>query len=152
ELGHNYRLAEPLAALARANLARFGQLLHRRKEQAQLLASLLHDTFGIAPFPLPTGEEWNGYAPLLRLTLPAPRAFCVHLAQRGVPNSVGTFGLVPTDQRAPFTNRDHRPCPNAARFIDTTLAVVLTDHDSDERIREYAHTITREARQWPHTA
>jgi len=40
-LGYNYRLAEPLAAIASANLARFGQLLARRQQQTRLLSALI---------------------------------------------------------------------------------------------------------------
>lgn len=43
ELGHNYRLAEPLAALARHNLARFDDLLAHRRHQSQLLTRLVAD-------------------------------------------------------------------------------------------------------------
>ncbi len=148
ELGHNYRLAEPLAVLARTNLDRFDELLARRRRQSTLLLSLLDQTPGIVPLGQAPGEEWNGYSPLARLTLPAARAFCGHLAARGVPNSVGTFRLVPTDQRPPFRDPTRLPCRNAATLIDTTLAVVVTDHDTDQRIAAYAQTITREARQW----
>ena len=146
ELGHNYRLAEPLAVLARANLDRFDELLARRRRQSTLLLSLLDRAPGIVP--LHPREEWNGYSPLARLTVPSPRAFCERLATHGVPNSVGTFRLVPTDQRPPFRDPTRPLCRNAATLIDTTLAVVVTDHDTDQRIAAYAQTITREARQW----
>jgi len=152
ELGHNYRLAEPLAALARANLDRFDQLLARRRHQAGLLLPLLDGAPGVVALHPRPGEEWNGYSPLARLTLPAPRRFCEHLAARGVPNSVGTFRLVPTDRRAPFADPARPPCRNAAAIIDATLAVVVTDHDSDQRIADYATTITREAHQWAQPA
>jgi len=152
ELGHNYRLAEPLAVLARANLDRFDELLARRRSQTSLLLSLLDGAPGVVPLQPRPGEQWNGYSPLARLTLPAPRAFCEHLAVAGVPNSVGTFRLVPTDQRPTFADPVRPPCRNAAAIIDTTLAVVVTDHDSDQRIAECAETITREARQWAQPA
>jgi dTDP-4-amino-4,6-dideoxygalactose transaminase len=148
KLGHNYRLAEPLAVLARANLDRFDELLARRRHQTSLLLSLLDRTPGIVPLHSGPDERWNGYAPLARLTLPAPRRFCERLAALGVPNSVGTFRLVPTDQRPAFSDPAQPPCRNAAAIIDTTLAVVVTDHDSDRRIADYAETITQEACQW----
>jgi perosamine synthetase len=148
EIGHNYRLAEPLAVLARANLDRFADLLARRRRQTDLLLSLLDGTPGVVPIHPGRDEEWNGYSPLARLMLPAPRAFCERLAARGVPNSVGTFRLVPTDRRPPFVHPTRPPCRNAAAVIDTTLAVVVTDHDSDQQVSEYAETIIREARRW----
>ncbi|MBI1759048.1 MAG: aminotransferase class I/II-fold pyridoxal phosphate-dependent enzyme [Actinobacteria bacterium] len=148
-VGYNYRLAEPLAALARANLARFDDLLARRQLQAHLLMDGFADAPGMHPIPPTPGQTWNGYCGLARLTLDRPREFCRHLADLGVPNSVGTFHLVPTDRRPPFTDADTTPCPRAAGIIDTTLAVVLTDHDNDDRIAGYAQTIIREAHRWP---
>ncbi|RNH98281.1 aminotransferase class I/II-fold pyridoxal phosphate-dependent enzyme [Micromonospora aurantiaca] len=148
EVGYNYRLAEPLALIARANLARFDTLAARRRHQACLLADLLTGTPGIDVTDVPARRGWNGYSFLATVTLDEPRAFCEHLARRGVPNSVGTFGLVPADQRpalAPFTTA---PCPHAAAVVDRTLAVVLTDHDDEQRLTGYAQTIFEEARRW----
>ncbi len=150
QIGHNYRLAEPLAVIARANLARFDNLLARRQHQAHLLGELLHGTPGLhITDPSPT-VRWNGYSFLATLTLPGPRAFCEHLAHLGVPNSVGSFRLVSTDQRPAFANCHPAPCPNACAVVDRTLAVVLTEHDDDERITSYAQTIIREAHRWRH--
>jgi perosamine synthetase len=155
QVGHNYRLAEPLAVIARANLARFDDLLTRRRQQATLLRELVQDTPGLDVLDTPTGQSWNSYSFLATVTLPDPRAFCAHLTQNGVPNSVGTFGLVPTDQRPEFAQRTSMqpagvPCRNAATVVDRMLAVVLTDHDDDKRITSYAQTIVGEAKQWRH--
>jgi dTDP-4-amino-4,6-dideoxygalactose transaminase len=147
-LGYNYRLAEPLAALARTSLAQFTQLLARRKQQTARMQAMVTGTPGITvPAPRP-GEDWNGYAPLFRLHLPRPRAFSQHLAACGVPNSVGSFGLAACDQRPPFASYVSAPCRNAARLIDATLAVALTNTDRDDQIARYARTITSEARRW----
>ncbi|HEX9358516.1 MAG TPA: aminotransferase class I/II-fold pyridoxal phosphate-dependent enzyme [Streptosporangiaceae bacterium] len=146
-LGCNYRLAEPLAVIARGNLSRIEHLLAQRAHQALLLASLLDQTPGLQAAVHP-GDRWNGHAPLFRVTLPRPRAFCERLARAGVPNSVGTFGLVPAGQQPAFSAYRPATCPAAARLIDTTLAVVVTARDSDERIRAFADLIDREARQW----
>jgi hypothetical protein len=40
-------------------------------------------------------------------------------------------------------------CANAAPVIESLLAVVVTDHDDDRRIRKYADIITKEAAIWP---
>jgi perosamine synthetase len=101
----------------------------------------------LRPAPEPAGF-WNHYAPLLHLDLPRPRAFCEHLAAVGVPSSTGTFRLVPLDQRPMFADDTRPPCANAAAFLDGILALVLTREDSDERIRHYAETITREVSRW----
>ena len=146
QLGFNYRLAEPLAAIARDNLTRFSQALTRRQQQARLLAAALASTPGITI--LDQGEDWNGYAPLARIDLVRPRGFCERLATLGVPNSVGTYRLVACDQRPMFAQFSPEPCHAAARFIETLLAVVVTEHDDDERIERYADIITQEAAQW----
>jgi dTDP-4-amino-4,6-dideoxygalactose transaminase len=150
QLGHNYRLAEPLAVIARANLARFDDLLTRRQQQTHLLRDLVRHTPGIQVFEAPTEQRWNHYGFLANLTLPEPRAFCAHLAACGVPNSVGTFRLVPADQRPELSYYAGAPCRNAANVVDRILAVMLTDQDDDERITSYATTIAREAHQWRH--
>jgi dTDP-4-amino-4,6-dideoxygalactose transaminase len=147
-IGCNYRLAEPLATLARCNLARIDNLLTQRAHQTLLLTSLLTETPGLE-IPVDTGEGWNAHSPLIRVTLPRSRAFCEHLAAVGVPNSVGTFGLVPASQQPAFSAYAPAACPGAARLIDTTLAVVITARDHDDRIRAHADIIDREARQWP---
>jgi dTDP-4-amino-4,6-dideoxygalactose transaminase len=146
-IGCNYRLAEPLAALARCNLARIDHLLAQRAHQSRLLTSLLDDTPGLK-VRADAGEGWNAHSPLLQITLPQSRAFCEHLAAVGVPNSVGTFRLVPASQQPAFSAYAPASCPVAARLIDTTLAVVITARDHDDRIRKYADIIDREARQW----
>ena len=40
------------------------------------------------------------------------------------------------------------PCRNAARLIDNTLAVALSNGDSDDQIARYADIIASEARRW----
>ena len=145
-LGCNYRLAEPLAAIARTNLARFDQLLARRQYQTQLLTNSLGGTPGIVVMAAEPG--WNGYAPLARINLARPRAFCERLAALGVANSVGTYHLTSCDQRPMFSDFADTPCRIAASFIESLLAVVMTEHDDDKRIRRYADIITREAVAW----
>jgi perosamine synthetase len=147
-LGNNYRLAEPLAVIARANLARFGDLARQRHAQATRMLAEVAGTPGLTEVVPGPGEAWNRYSPLWRISLPDPRGFCRRLADRGVPNSVGTFGLVSCDQRPTFAGCGPAPCPTAAHVVDTTLAVALTAHDDDARISTLAQTIIREARRW----
>lgn len=147
--GHNYRLAEPLAALARINLARFEQSLARRRRQARLVEQRAVGAPGIRPLPPDLDERPNGYSALARLTLPDPRAFARRLASAGIPNSVGTFGLTAAHQlRLATADLAGGPCPSAATAIDTRLAVLLTEHDSDAQLGEIGDTIRREADQW----
>jgi dTDP-4-amino-4,6-dideoxygalactose transaminase len=147
-LAYNYRLAEPLALIARDNLTRFYDLLARRQRQTALLGELLAGTPGLHLPTVPTGQRWNGYSFLATVTLPQARTFCEHLASLGVPNSVGTFRLIAADRRRELTAFAGPPCGNAAAMIDRTLAVVLTDHDDEQRLTSYAQTIDREARAW----
>jgi perosamine synthetase len=146
DVGYNYRLAEPLAVIARENLTRFDAMLEHRRQQARQLAELLTGTPGISVLPGQPG--WNGYSFLARIELDQPRAFCERLAQRAIPNSVGSFRLVAADQRRELARYARQPCLNAAATINRTLAVILTDHDDPSRLHRYAETIAEEARQW----
>lgn len=148
ELGHSYRLAEPLAAIARTNLAHIDGLLARRRHQGQLLVSLLVDTPGLHPLEEETREGWNWFASLLHLELARPREFSAHLAALGIPNSVGSHGLIAADQRPLFTSYVRQSCQRARTVIDGTLAVVLSDRDTDDRIRGMASTIAEGAARW----
>jgi dTDP-4-amino-4,6-dideoxygalactose transaminase len=147
-LGNNYRLAEPLAVIARANLARFDDLARQRHAQATQMLAEVADTPGLTEVVPGSDEAWNHYSPLWRISLPDPRGFCRRLADRGVPNSTGSFGLVSCDQRPMFAAYGPAPCLTAAHVVDTTLAVVLTAHDDEARISTLAQIIIREARRW----
>lgn len=147
-LGHNFRLAEPLAAIGRRELARLDTLIAQRVEATTLLWALLADLPQLRLADIPAGQRWNHYAPLLHLQLEAPRVFSEHLAVRGVPNSTGSFHLIPLDQRPPFSGDTPPTCTTTAQFLDGILAVVLTRSDDDAQIRRYADTITQEATRW----
>ncbi|GAA0546827.1 hypothetical protein GCM10010172_30670 [Paractinoplanes ferrugineus] len=150
-VAHNYRLAEPLALIAGHNLTRFDDFLNRRQRQAARLGKLLADTPGLHLPAAPSGQRWNGYSFLATVTLPQTRAFCEHLANLGVPNSVGSFRLVPADRRHELAAWAGPGCRNATAVIDRTLAVILTDRDDEHRLNGYAQIIDREARAWrPH--
>ncbi len=148
QLGHNYRLSEPQAVIVRWNLARFDELLSRRRHQAELLAALLTDLPAVRLHRPRSAEEWNGYALVALLDLPKPRDFSTHLASLGVVNSVGTFGLVSCDLRRPFACHGPTPCPRARALIDATLAVVLNEKYDDDRIHDIAAIIAREVHPW----
>lgn len=147
-VAHNFRLAEPLAAIGRGELPRLDTLVQQRTAQATLLLDLLTDLPQVRPATVPAGQRWNHYAALLHLELDRPRAFCEFLAEQGVPNSTGTFRLVPLDQRPMFAGDTRPTCATAAELLDGILAVVLTRQDDEQRIRDYAETITREVTRW----
>lgn len=147
-LATNTRLAAPLAAIALANLHRFPALAELRRAQTDHLLGALEKAPGLHALAPATGEEWNGFAPLLHLDSPNPRAFAEHLARRGVPNSTGSFRLVPCDTRPMFTSPDRTPCRGAAEILDHTLAVILTERDTETALDDYADTLIREATAW----
>ncbi|MBL7499282.1 DegT/DnrJ/EryC1/StrS family aminotransferase [Frankia sp. CNm7] len=145
-LGTNYRLAEPLAALARVSLAGFDKRLARRRHAANRLVDLVGDVPGLAPIPVAAGEQPNGYSALWRILLPRPRRLCRHLAEVGVINSVGTFDL-----RAAHLHPACRPlhpalCPHAAHAVDSLLAVPVPDDDA--RLAQIATLIKSEVSAW----
>ncbi len=144
----NGRLAEPLAALAHANLFRFPALLDYRRAQTAYLVHALDSARGLTPLQPATDETWNAYAPLFHVGLANPRGFAEHLAQQEVPNSTGTFRLVPCDTRPMFAGVDRKPCHGAAEILDHTLALVLTERDDEPVLDQYAAVIAREAAAW----
>ena len=148
EIGHNYRLTEIQAVIARWNLTRFDELLSRRQAQATRLCSALADTPGIRWHASREWEEWNCFSPVATLEVPRPREFASHLARIGVPNSVGSFGLIANDCRPQFSRQEGASCPRAGNFIDSALAIVLSEHDSEEEIDTMAARIAKEIRQW----
>ena len=47
-----------------------------------------------------------------------------------------------------FTSRDRTPCRGAAQILDHTLAVILTERDTQTTLDRYAAVIAREATAW----
>lgn len=146
-LGHNFRLAQPLAALARHHLSGFDTALATRRRQHDRLIHALTGTPGLAPLPRTNGH--NGYSPLWRIQLPNPRAFTTRLAELGVINSIGSFGLKAAP-RQPWAAPLHpAPCPHATEMLDQLLAVALTARHHDSDLDTLAAIIDRETRAWP---
>lgn len=144
----NARLAAPLAAIASANLHYLKELVELRRAQTHHLLNALARTPKLRPLAPAPGEEWNAYAPLLHLDLPHPRAFAEHLARQGVPNSTGTFHLVPCDTRPVLADPSQSPCRGASQILDRTLAVIVSEHDRAADLDRYAAVIAREATAW----
>lgn len=144
----NYRLAEPLAAIAALNAIHLPYLLSRRRAQTRRLLDRVAGLPGLTVLEPHPAERWNHYAPLLRIDLPEPRRLCERLAELHVPNSVGTFKLVPCDTRSAFATPGAAPCPGAAQVIDTILAPILTDRDDEDSIDTQALVIEKEVTAW----
>lgn len=147
-LATNTRLAAPLAAIALANLRRLESLVELRRAQTHHLLHALEQVPGLRALAPDTREEWNGYAPLVHVDLPRPRAFAEHLAQQGVLNSTGSFRLVPCDVRPMFTGPATATCHGAAQVLDHTLAVLITEGHTEPALDHYAAVIAREAAAW----
>jgi len=77
-----------------------------------------------------------------------PRELSQRLAEVGVPNSVGSFALIANDQRRVFAGLSPSPCGRAQHFVDTTLAIVLSEHDDEQRIAEMTDIVAREIARW----
>jgi perosamine synthetase len=147
-LGLNYRLAEPLAAIARASLAGLGDAVAERRRQTGLLTSLTGEAGGLQPVPVPAGEQSNGYAALWRIGLDDPGGFCEHLAACGVPNSTGSFGFRALSVDPACQSLHPAACPRAEDLASRLLAVPVTARTTDEQIAAMAAIITQEARRW----
>jgi len=145
-LGTNYRLAEPLAALARCSLARLDDTLRRRQRAVTRLAELVGDLPGLAHILATADEQPNGYCAQWWILLPDPRGLCRRLADVGVVNSVGTFGLRPAHLHPACQQLRPAPCPHAERAVDTLLAVPTPE--DEEQVDEIATLIRKEVRAW----
>ncbi|MEV6595112.1 hypothetical protein [Streptomyces acidicola] len=71
-----------------------------------------------------------------------------------MPNSVGTYGLTTADQRRcaalpSLAAYQLQECPTARAALDTTLAIVVQESDSEERLHPVAQIVTEEAPSWP---
>lgn len=148
ELGHNYRMTEIQALLARWNLARFRDLLTLRRAQTAALMSALSGIETLQWRSPRDREDWNGFSPVARLTLARPRELSRRLAEAGVPNSVGSFGLTANDQRGVFAHLPPAPCRRARHFVDTTLAIIVSEHDDEQRVAAMAGIVAREVTRW----
>ncbi|MGA5442379.1 DegT/DnrJ/EryC1/StrS family aminotransferase [Streptomyces griseoincarnatus] len=146
--GMNYRLAEPLAALARHNLKGLDQALSRRREQARQLYDLVGDTPGLTVHAPGPEDTPNGYSALWRVDLDRPRDFSTLLAEAGVANSVGTYRLRAAHQNSACQDLSPADCPRAAEAVDRMLAVTLQQQTTEADLHRFATTIRREAKTW----
>ncbi|MGO1053712.1 DegT/DnrJ/EryC1/StrS family aminotransferase [Crossiella sp. CA198] len=147
--GYSYRLAEPLAAIARTNLARLTPALREHRRASQLLSGLLRDVPGLTLIHEEGPELWNQHSPLLRIDLGQPREFSAYLStMHGVATSVGSHRLTAADQAPVFAEYVRQPCLRARAVVDTTLAVSLSVRSTDEELHELAATVHRAALHW----
>ncbi|MDQ0408823.1 aminotransferase class I/II-fold pyridoxal phosphate-dependent enzyme [Streptomyces sp. NPDC000349] len=146
--GMNYRLAEPLAALARHNLKALDQAVARRREQARQLYDLVGDAPGLTVHAPAPDDATNGYSALWRVDLDRPRDFSTRLAEAGVANSVGTYRLRAAHRHPACQDLRPADCPRAAQAVDRMLAVTLQQQTTEADLHRFAATIQREAKSW----
>ncbi|MEV3999013.1 DegT/DnrJ/EryC1/StrS family aminotransferase [Streptomyces halstedii] len=110
--GMNYRLAEPLAALARHNLKGLDQAVGRRREQARRLYDLVGDISGLTVHAPAPDDAPNGYSALWRVGLGRPLG--LQRPPGRVANSVGTYRLRAAHQHPACRDLSPAGCPRGA--------------------------------------
>lgn len=143
-LGQNYRLSEIQAWLGRKSLEVFDTLLERRAWQTQYLIDGLASVAGIMPYLCAPRERSNAFSPVFLLDEPfRGKDIARMLAARGVPNSVGTFGLKPAQEWLVFSVGWKKPVvtPNTQQFLDRVLAISLLPQDTTEELDHLLATI-----------
>jgi perosamine synthetase len=124
--GHNYRLTEFQAWLGRKQVENLGAILARRYGQSIYLLNGL--SAELASYHYAAQERSNLFSPVFLLNdEDAEKDIARALALRGVPNSVGTFGLQPVYKWPVFS--EYAPpagsTPHAKQFLSRTLAISL---------------------------
>ena len=158
-LGHNYRMTEWQALLGHAQVRAFDTTLAHRRWQAEYILNGLADTPGLEPYSYAPEETPNYFSPVLLLgERLATRRIAERLSERGVKNSVGTFGLKPAGEWPVFREGGERTAhlgmsqnaatPHAAAFFARALALVLlpqyAEAELDAIITAIQTTITEE--------
>jgi perosamine synthetase len=127
-LGQNYRLSEMQAWLGRKHIEILDTLLARRAWQVQYLLDGLLGVSGITPYCPAPQEQSNGFSPVFLLDEAlVGKHIAQKLAERGVPNSVGTFGLRPAQEWPIFSAGVSQPVvtPHAQQLLARVLAISL---------------------------
>lgn len=133
-LGQNYRLTEIQALLACKHIQRLPELLAHRRQQAEYLREKLSILPHLVPYSYDPREESNHFSPVWLIDPNYAHAGIPRLlAQKGVINSVGSFGLQPAQcWRVFHARRSSNPSapsagetPHAANFLMRALALTL---------------------------
>jgi dTDP-4-amino-4,6-dideoxygalactose transaminase len=133
-LGQNYRLTEIQALLARKQVQHLPTILRQRRQQAEYLREGLSVLPQLEPYTYVPREESNHFSPVWLIhPLYASTGIPRLLAQKGVVNSVGTFGLQ-SAQRWPVFHTD------TSGDSDATL-IEATPHTADVLARALALTL-----------
>lgn len=138
-LGQNYRLAEPLAWMGRHQVVHFAQILEHRRWQTRFLQEGVRGLPGITVYQHAPEERPNAFSPLLFLDKElVSRQIARRLAEQGVPNSVGTFGLRPAHEWPLFAASLAEPVqtPHAQHLLSRVLALsLLPQYTAEDLLR-----------------
>lgn len=155
KLGWNYRLTELQALLGRRQLNRFYEMLQYRQWQTEYIIRGIEDFSQFESYKYSNEEKPNYFSPVLLLREQfVNRKVAEKLSQRGVKNSVGTFGLRPVQewpvfremkkmgQHIKMENKTILPItPNVSRFLDRVVALTLLPNDSEVELDSKIETI-----------
>jgi dTDP-4-amino-4,6-dideoxygalactose transaminase len=152
KLGWNYRLTSLQAMLAAEQVRRFGENLSERRRQAEFLLSELSKIQELESYQYSTRETPNYHqvVVLLRRECSVPD-LAVRLGQRGVLNSVGTFGLRPAMDRGAFRSvgADLKVgVPNTRALLARAVALIVGRGQPNRDLRRIARTIKDTIREY----
>ena len=163
DLAPNYRMSEPQAAVAAAQLTRLADITARRHHAGQLLTSLLADLPGVYPPHVAPGNTHSYWFYFLRLDL--ARLGCTRAAWVDALRAEGataTAGYIPTPvyryrvfqnhnffggawpvRDADLTKMDYREvnCPHAEAILTDGVVLPLNEAMSDTYITKVAQAI-----------
>jgi len=168
ELAPNYRISEPQAAVAAAQLTKLGDIVARRHHAGDLLTSLLADAPGVLPPVAAPGDSHSYWFYMPRLELPrftAPREeFVAALNAEGVAAGAGYipramyryavfqnhnfFGGAWPARDSGLTAMDYRSvsCPVAEAILADCIVLRLNEAMSDAYIEKVARAVRTVAR------
>ncbi len=152
EVGWNYRLSEVQAIIGMQSLDQLPRSVARRRRQSEHFGGLLGASRRIRPLPAAFDPESNAFSPVLMLDAGlAGHGVAERLASRGVPNSVGTYGLRCLSDWEVFRSnssqglgdmgRSRTEFPNATRFLSEVIAPILRPADDEPTLEAMARTV-----------
>jgi perosamine synthetase len=134
-LGHNYKLADLLAAVARVQLAKLPDLVSRRRWLAARYEALLADIDGVSPpvEPSDRASNWQTYA--IRVDRTLDRDLLVaRMRNEGIGCTIGTYSLsLQPVYEAPSV------CESAQSLFEEHLALPMfpeLERDDQDRVVE----------------
>jgi dTDP-4-amino-4,6-dideoxygalactose transaminase len=163
----NYRMSEPQAAVAAAQLDRLETIAEKRSKLARLLSELLKNVPGVAPHEVRADDRCTHYFYMIRLQ---PKKFRVSRAQfvkvLGAEGVGASAGYIPVTlfknpiflQHSFFAGRwpikemgltamDYNQvnCPEAEAILQTGVRLILNEAMSEDYVRGIANAVRKVA-------